>query len=393
MTEKIGAKFNLRTTLVLTSLSAGVMSFFLPIYSKNINMSTVEITGLFSVMSFILIISRPIIGKLVDKIGRKPILVSAVLTYAISFGIFAIADSTLTMYIARIFQGLAAALMSISIYSIISDTTTPEKISEGFGNVNASKSTGIMYGCIISALILSKMRFDKGWKLLFIIFSIACLYALVKVVKDFKETKQTLIINNNKKKKFSNRAIKLLVIVFINSISAAMILPIFMIYLQDKFSNNIIMLACAFFPALLIESLFARKIGEFSDKVGKVKAMVMGVIICGAVTLLTPNSESLIILAMLWCISSVGNILYDLSEKGLYSELSHESYKGEMYGISTFISDAGSVIGPLIGGVIYQTISPKSPFYLNAFIMFSLAILIFILLKPNNKAINVNLEL
>ena len=155
-------KDNLRVPLILTSLSAGVMSFLLPIYSKELNMNAVEITGLFSIISFILILIRPFIGKLIDRIGRKPIFIMAIITYAFSCIIFAITDTIVTIYIARAIQGISTALMTVSIYAIVSDTTKEDEISEGFGKINSAESTGNIYGCILAFVILSIVRFTEG---------------------------------------------------------------------------------------------------------------------------------------------------------------------------------------------------------------------------------------
>lgn len=381
-------KDNLRVPLILTSLSAGVMSFLLPIYSKALNMNAVEITGLFSIISLILILIRPFIGKLIDRIGRKPIFIMAIITYAFSCVIFAIADTILTIYIARAIQGISTALMTVSIYAIVSDTTKEDEISEGFGKVNSAESTGNIYGCILALVILSRVGFREGWKILFLIFSIVALYALFRVMRGFKETKNQLMIKVHKKKKLSKKTINLLIIVFITSLSSSMLAPIFMIYMQDKFTNNISALGFAFFPALIIESLLSSKIGKYSDKVGKRRAMLIGIVICGAVTILTPSFESISILAVLLCILSIGGMLYDFSIRGMYTELMDESFKGEMYGVYTLVCDFGRLIGPLVGGIAYEVVSHKSPFYINGITMFIVALLILTLIKNNTKNID-----
>lgn len=388
MNSKIGEKDNLRVPLILTSLSAGVMSFLLPIYSKKLNMNAVEITGLFSIISLILILIRPFIGKLVDRVGRKPILITSIITYAFSCGVFAIADTILLIYIARAIEGISTALMTVSIYAIISDTSKEDEISEGFGKINSAESTGNIYGCILAFVILSRVRFTEGWKILFIIFSIVAFYALLRVIRDFKETKNQLMIKVHKKKKLSKKTINLLIVVFITSLASSMLAPIFMIYMQDKFTNNISALAFAFFPALIIDSLLSSRIGKYSDKVGKRRAMLIGIVICGVVTILTPSVESISILAVLWCISSIGGMLYYFSITGMYAELTEESFKGEMYGVYTLVRGFGGLIGPLVGGVAYEVVSQKSPFYINGITMFIVALLVLMLIKNNTNNID-----
>ncbi|SCI68338.1 Metal-tetracycline/H(+) antiporter [uncultured Clostridium sp.] len=372
----------LRKPLILTSLPLGVMSFLIPIYSKKLNMNAVEITGLFSVISLILIIMRPILGKFVDKFGRKPILICSCIFFAISYAIFSVSNTVTLLYIARIFQGIATASMTISTYTIISDITKEENLSKAFGKINSYKSIGCLYGCIIAFLISSFMRFTQGWKVLFIIFSIACIYAVIEVIKGVAESKKSVIDKNDKdSKNISKDTKKLLVIIFITYLSSSMLGSIIIIYMQDKFTNDIFLLAYAFLPVLLAESLFSKKIGAYSDNYGKKYSMILGIIICGVVAIVTPSVSSLILLSILWIISTLSGVLYSLSEKNIYTSMNNKSSMGSMYSIYSIVCDFGLMIGPIIGGLLYDNVSSKAPFYLNGILMFISAILILILIK------------
>ena len=388
MENNFGNNFNMRLILILMSLSIGVMSFFLPIYSKSLDMNALEIAGLFSILSFILIIIRPFIGKVIDKVGRKPILIMAILIYAISYLIFSIANTILLIYLARAIQGVASALMWISIYTIVADTHSLNNISKGFAKVNSAKATGNIYGCILAFLILSKVPFFQGWKILFIIFALAALFALFKVITTFKENKKVYLNKKLNIKNYSDNTLKLLFIIFISSLSSSMVSPILMIYLQDKITTNIGGLALAFFPALIVGSLLSVKIGRISDKLGKNKSILIGMFIGGITIIILPRLQSLSMFAVIWTISSIGGILYNLAESGLYTELNTSNNNGESFGIYTLVCDFGVMIGPLIGGFLYEAISKTAPFYLNGAIMIIVALFIPILLKDTIKLNN-----
>ncbi|MDO4925501.1 MAG: MFS transporter [Turicibacter sp.] len=374
---------NMRLILILVSLPIGVMSFFLPIYSKSLDMNALEIAGLFSILTFTLIIIRPFIGKLIDKVGRKPVLIMAILIYSISYLIFSIATTTLLLYIARAIQGVASALMGISIYAIVADTHNLNNISKGFGKINSATSTGNIYGCILSSLILSKFPLFRGWKILFVIFALAALFALFKVIITFKESRNVPVNKKLNIKNYSSNTIKLLFIVFISSLSSSMASPILMIYLQDKITTDISGLALAFFPAMIVGSLLSVKIGEISDKLGKNKSMLIGMFIGGITVIILPSLKSVSTFSVIWTISSIGGILYNLAESGLYTQLNTAKDNGEIFGIYTLVCDLGIMIGPLLGGFLYETTSKTSPFYLNGIAMIIIATFIPILLKDD----------
>lgn len=373
----------LRKPILLTSLPFGVMSFLIPIYSKQLDMDAVQIAGLFSVLSLALIIMRPFVGKAIDSFGRKPVLTCSCVLFAISYFIFSIANTPVLMYVARIFQGIATATMTISTYSIISDTTKDNNFSKAFGKIHSYKSTGSLYGCIIASFILSYMMFIQGWRLLFAIFSILSFYSVVEVIKKVPESKKLSIEKNNINQDNSKDTTKLLIIVFITCLSSSILGPIFMIYMQDKFTNNLILLAYAFFPALLCESLFSKEIGIFSDKRGNKYSMVLGIVICGIVSIITPSANSLVMLSILWIVSTLSGVLYSVSEKNAYTDMINESSVGIMYSVYSIVCDFGLMIGPIIGGILYDNVSHQAPFYLSGFLMFIVAVLVLVLIKEN----------
>lgn len=156
-----------------------------------------------------------------------------------------------------------------------------------------------------------------------------------------------------------------------------------MIYLQDKITTDISGLALAFFPAMIVGSLLSVKIGEISDKLGKNKSMLIGMFIGGITVIILPSLKSVSTFSVIWTISSIGGILYNLAESGLYTQLNTAKDNGEIFGIYTLVCDLGVMIGPLLGGFLYETTSKTSPFYLNGIAMIIIATFIPILLKDD----------
>ena len=61
----------LQLPILLGCLGFGFLWFALPIYSKIIGASALEIGGMFSVFSLTIALLRPLIGIASDKLGRK----------------------------------------------------------------------------------------------------------------------------------------------------------------------------------------------------------------------------------------------------------------------------------------------------------------------------------
>ena len=83
----------LRMPILLGSAGFGILWFLLPIYGKQLGASALEIGGLFSVFGIVLVLLRPLVGRALDRVGRKPFIVAALLVYAASMALFSAARS------------------------------------------------------------------------------------------------------------------------------------------------------------------------------------------------------------------------------------------------------------------------------------------------------------
>lgn len=366
---------NLRRPIILISLSSGVLAYLLTILASAKNMSAIGIGGLFSIVSLIILVLKPFVGRASDRVGRKPLLAGSMIMYCVSFITFSFATSSAILYFARSIQGIAAVLYSISTYGLITDTYGNENLSEAFGSLSAFSSTGVFYGFILTSLVFSSMSFFDGWNLIFYIFAGAAFIAFTLVLKHVPETKTIIATPDKTSKKLSGEAIKILFINFITSASSSMLSPIVLIYLMNKFPNNFNAISVAYLSSIVVASILGKRIGRLGDFLGKKKALVLGLIVSGFVSLFIPTTNSIIILAVLWCIQVVGSYLEGPAESSIYSRETEESSHGELYGIYSSIGSLGAIVGPLLGGFIYEKISHGMTFYIDGFIFIIVGII------------------
>ncbi|MFO0703604.1 MAG: MFS transporter [Patescibacteria group bacterium] len=92
---------------------------------------------LFAVYSICQFISTPIIGRLSDKYGRRPMLLTSIIGTAISFFMMAWAPNAFFSFFARALDGLTAGNIPVA-FAVISDTTKPEDRAKAFGFIGAA---------------------------------------------------------------------------------------------------------------------------------------------------------------------------------------------------------------------------------------------------------------
>ncbi len=138
---------------VVNALGYGIIIPILYSYSHKFGLSDFQNGLLFSIFSVCQFIATPLIGRLSDVYGRKPLLVISIAGTAVSFFLMAFAPSAIFLFIARALDGITAGNIPVAS-AVISDTTKPEDRAKGFGIIGASFGFGFIFGPAISALTL-----------------------------------------------------------------------------------------------------------------------------------------------------------------------------------------------------------------------------------------------
>ncbi|GAA4860259.1 MFS transporter [Paenibacillus vulneris] len=108
-------------TLCAVMLGTNVPSPLYGVYSSIWHFSSGTITLMFAIYAFVLIPSSLIFGQLSDGFGRKKMLVSGVLLATIGTIIFAVAQETWMLFLARAIQGLCVGILNGSAIAALAE--------------------------------------------------------------------------------------------------------------------------------------------------------------------------------------------------------------------------------------------------------------------------------
>lgn len=141
--------------VLLDIISFSLLLPVLPYYAGSLGATPTQVgllTGLYALCQFI---GAPIIGRLSDTIGRKPLFLLDIAGNAIGFVILASASSLWMLFVARIIAGCVAANIPLA-QAYISDVTTPEKRSEALGIIGAAFGLGFTIGPAVGGILSQK---------------------------------------------------------------------------------------------------------------------------------------------------------------------------------------------------------------------------------------------
>ena len=117
----------------------------LAIYAEHFGATPFEATLLVSIYAVCQLVSGPLLGRISDRIGRKPLLLLSQAGTFVGLLVMASAGSLWVVFVARIIDGATAGNLSLA-QAYISDNTTPENRARSFGLIGIAFGLGFFLG-------------------------------------------------------------------------------------------------------------------------------------------------------------------------------------------------------------------------------------------------------
>jgi len=109
-------------------------------------------TLLLASFAMAMFLSNPLLGRLSDKVGRRPVLITSLCVNALAHLWFAFSGDIVQMFAARILAGLAAGNTGV-IQAIIADRVSPDDRARYMGLFGAAIGTGFVAGPALGGLL------------------------------------------------------------------------------------------------------------------------------------------------------------------------------------------------------------------------------------------------
>lgn len=360
-------------TVFIDLLGFGILIPILPTFAKvELMVDETAIGVVVAVYSFVQFLFNPVLGRLSDKYGRKPIIVISLFINAIGYVLFAFTTSYIILLVSRIVAGIGGSSISVA-QAYIADVTTKENRAKGMGVIGAAFGLGFVFGPLMGGFLASYSYMVTGFasaifSILAFIFTILLLPESNLNRKAPVETKRKLINVDDLKNVFAKpeRAI-LIFLFFVLTFSFANIYGTFALLglqvygfsdMQNGFMFGIIGLTSAIVQGGLI--------GRIGKVVSKKNILKIGsFFIMGALALI-PFGDTFLGLAIICIFLAMGTGIFQPTVLSLISEVTPDTEQGVTLGVNQSVSAFARVLGPLWGGFAFEFLGYPYPFLTGA---------------------------
>ena len=350
-------------TIFIDLIGFGMVIPILPFYasSEQFQATPFEIGILFSIYSWMQFFFSPVLGRLSDKYGRRPILFISLLGSAVGYFVVGFATTLFLVFLGRIIGGITGGNISAA-QAYIADVTSKENRAKGMGLFGAAFGLGFILGPALAG-ILSKYGIHVPFyfaAILSLANAIALYFILPESLKPELRNRQ-----HEKKGGFAEmfasladpkfRLISLVYFLLITAFSImtyAFVLVTAFTFDYNAEQNGYLFAYVGFIAIIMQGAVF----GFAAKRFGEARLAVLGCLILTASLFAMPYSEpafgGLAGLLVISAFLSFGNAFASPALSSLASKNAGEHEQGRVMGVMQSGASLARAIGPMIGGVL-----------------------------------------
>jgi len=381
-------------TIFIDLVGFGIVIPVLPLYAEKLGHASEATVGIliasYSAMQFIF---APILGKISDRVGRRPVLLVSLIGTSLGFLLMALAPGLpggiavlglspvlAWLFVARIVDGISGGNISTA-QAYIADVTPPEERSRGMGLIGAAFGLGFIFGPLIGGLM---SRVSIGAPFFFASALAAAnataLYFLLpeSLASEHRTQARGRASLKDVFEEAGGWQVKAVMLTyFFATIAFAMLTATFALFANTRFSFDARQTGALFayvgvLGAIIQGGLLGRLVKLFGEK----PLAVAGTVIFAFSLFVLPLCPTAL---AFWIVSSgiaIGNSLTTPTLNALASKSVGAALQGRVLGVMASVASLARIIGPILGGLLLQRDAKealehygRTPYWASCFIM------------------------
>ncbi len=367
---------------LFTDMASEMLYPITPIFLSSVLGASMAVVGLIEGLAEVTAgLLKGYFGILSDKLGKRSIFI------VIGYGLSAFAKpfpgilpNTLTVLLSRVTDRIGKGVRTAPRDALLA-SYADNNTGAVFGFHRAMDTIGAVVGPLLALMLLNILKLD--YKTIFIVAFIPSVIAVIFTL--YAKDKKSEVVLRPKanlldfwKNSHSQYKILFFLITVFSLVNSS---DVFLILKSKNISGSDTLAIAGYIFYNIIYAASSYPIGKLSDKFGKKRVFIIGLIIFSVVYL---GFASLNNFAFIWILFALYGIYASATEgvlKAWVSDLVPDQNRGSAIGLITMSSSFAMMIGSIAAGYLWDNFGPTVPFYLSSAVSFIVAIFLFKLKK------------
>ncbi len=376
----------LRVSLVigLGELGFATIVPLLPLYlTEHLNASVKLVGAVVAAFALVETLLKAVWGSVADRVGRRPLIVAGLVLSSLAPLLMSVLRNPVLFVPLRLIDGAGSSALWPAASAIMADKTPRDQRATAMGTLNLFFLSGLAFGPALGLFVVGLTHsYVAGFYLASGLMIAAGLWGSV-ALRDAATPHVSPPVaavaggrgaddhasprsHKGKRTQFSPLLITMLGVAFVQMFGVGLLAPILAIYAKRVVGLSEDLIGILFLLGVLSVAIASVPAGRLADRWGKRKAVVWGMAIGSAGMWMLPISPRLDVLAIGAVLLGIGYALSSPAWHALVSDLAPSGRIGFAMGAAQTAEGLGLVMGPLLGGVLWDAAGHVAPFVASA---------------------------
>ena len=370
------AAASLIAVIFINMLGFGIIVPLLPFYAKSFDADPWQIGLIFGAYSVGAFFGEPLWGRLSDKYGRKPLLISTICGNCLCYLALAFAPNIWAAFAIRLVGGLAAGNGAV-VQGYIADVTPPEKRARQMSYQGAAWNVGLIIGPAVGGFFAHTNMGPAGFRIpLFIASGLAalCVIAIALFIRESRIREENASHRPSRwsavGEAVSHPVIgRMMLLTFLVGFAFTGIESQFGLWSQARFGWGPRDIAVCFaftgITAFFFQTLVT---GRMSERYGEGTMLAVGMAVTAVAAALQVVSVNGPMTIALMCLTAAGQSVAFPNVGAIISRTADPHRQGQILGLNNATGALARVVGPICAGLMVPVLR-DGPFILGALVV------------------------
>jgi len=348
------------TTVALDLVGFGIVVPILGRYAERFGANGFQVGLLFASFSLAQMVFAPVLGRVSDRVGRKPVIIFSLVGTAVGCFVTGAAGALWVLFLGRIIDGASGASVAVA-QGAIADIAPPERRAQLLGMLGAAFGVGFVVGPALGGLA----ALGGPHVPFYVAGTIAAVNAVAAVIR-LPETRPEA--REERPARGSRAALtpdlrRYAAVGLLSTLGFAGFEATFSLWGAETFSLTEGSTALVFlFVGVLLVLVQGVFIGRLTASFGSRRLLRAGlaVVAAGMFTLASTSTWPVLFVALTFI--AFGQGVAVPSGTALVTEAAPVERRGEALGYQQSVTALGRVAGPVIAGLLFDQVAVDAPF-------------------------------